>query len=237
MRRCRCQRVTCPIVTEPEFLRATRAGYDAVAESYAAHFRDELAARPLERALLAWFAELVQATAAGPVADIGCGTGRVTAHLHELGAPVFGIDLSEGMLAVARRSNPGIQFQAGSMLALDLPDGALGGILAWYSVVHIPRERLPEVFAGFCRVLAPGGLLLLAFQAGDGTRHLTEALGQQVTLDFHRLPPRQAEDLLDRAGLPVHARMVREPEPDGPFPERTPQAFLLARKPLRAATG
>ncbi|MGO8887777.1 MAG: class I SAM-dependent methyltransferase [Streptosporangiaceae bacterium] len=43
------------------------------------------------------------------------------------------------------------------MLALDLPDGALGGVLAWYSIIHIPQERLPETFAEFCRVLAPGG--------------------------------------------------------------------------------
>jgi ubiquinone/menaquinone biosynthesis C-methylase UbiE len=61
------------------------------------------------------------------------------------------------MVAPARRSNPGLRFEEGSMTALDLPDGALGGIVAMYSIIHIPRERLPEVFAEFHRVLAPGG--------------------------------------------------------------------------------
>ena len=99
----------------------------------------------------------------------------MTAHLNDLGLSASGVNLSPQMVAVARRSHPGLQFDVGSMLALDLPDGSLGGVMAWYSIIHIPQERLPEVFAGFCRVLAPGGFVLLAFQAGDGLLHLTQA--------------------------------------------------------------
>ena len=98
---------------------------------YSGRFGDELAAKPLDRAMLAGFAELVRAVGAGPVADIGCGTGRVTAHLTGLGLSAFGIDLSPQMIAVARRSHPDLRFDVGSMLALDLPDGALGGVPAW----------------------------------------------------------------------------------------------------------
>ena len=97
-------------MTEPDFLRATRASYDAVAADYAERFGNELAAKPLDRAMLAGFAELVQAAAAGPVADVGCGTGRVTAHLNVLGLAASGIDLSPGMIAVARQSYPGLRF-------------------------------------------------------------------------------------------------------------------------------
>ena len=126
-------------VTEPDFLRDTRTSYDAVAVGYAERFRDELAAKPLDRAMLASFAELVRDAGAGPVADIGCGTGRVTSHLNGLGLPVSGIDLSPQMVAVARQTYPGLRFEVGSMLALDLPDGTLGGLLAWYS--YHPRPR------------------------------------------------------------------------------------------------
>ncbi len=218
-------------MTEPEFLSATRASYDAVAADYAGRFRDELAARPLDRAMLAGFAELVRAAGGQPVADVGCGTGRVTAFLDDLGLPVRGVDLSPRMIAAARRSFPGLRFDVGSMLALEVPDGALGGVLAWYSIIHIPHERLPEVFAEFCRVLAPGGYAQLAFQAGNEPLHLTEAMGHPVSLDFYRRQPDQVARLLGQAGLVVRAQLLREPDEEGDFPERTRQAFLLARKP------
>jgi SAM-dependent methyltransferase len=105
-------------VTEDDFLRTTRASYDAVAGGYAERFRDELTAKPLDRAMLAGFAELVRGTGAGLVADVGCGTGRVTAYLSGLGLSVFGIDLSPQMIAAARRAHPGLRFDVGSMLAL-----------------------------------------------------------------------------------------------------------------------
>jgi SAM-dependent methyltransferase len=135
------------------------------------------------------------------------------------------------MAATARRSYPGLRFDVGSMLALDLPDGALGGVMAYYSIIHIPDDRLPEVFAEFLRVLAPGGYALLAFQVGDETRHVSEALGRPISLDFRRRQPDAVAELLEQAGLEVRARLLREPDTDGDFPERTPQAFLLARKP------
>ena len=221
-------------MTEPDFLRDTRASYDAVAVGYAARFGHELAAKPLDRAMLAGFAELARAAGPGPVADIGCGTGRVTAHLNGLGLPAFGIDLSPQMVAVARESYPGLRFEVGSMLALDLPDGTLSGVLAWYSTIHVPDERLPEAFAEFHRVLVPGGLALLGFQVGGERRHVAQALGHEISLDFHHRQPDQVAELLGRAGLTVRARLIREPDEEGEFTERTPQAFLLARKPADA---
>ena len=67
-------------VAEPAYLRATRAAYDTVAADYAALLRTELAGKPLDRALLGAFAELVRADGNGTVADLGCGPGRVTAY-------------------------------------------------------------------------------------------------------------------------------------------------------------
>ena len=218
---------------EPDFLRNTRASYDAVAVSYAEWLRDELAAKPFDRAILAVFAELVRAAGQGPVADIGCGAGRVTAHLNELGLPAFGIDLSPQMVAVARQAYPGLRFEVGSMLALGLPDGTLGGLLTWYSTIHVPDDRLPEALAEFYRVLVPGGYALLAFQVGHEPRHVTQALGQAVSVDLHQRQPDTVAELLARAGLVVRARLIREPDDEGDFTERTPQAFLLARKGAR----
>ena len=220
-------------MTGPSFLRDTRASYDSVAADYAERFQGELAGKPLDRALFAAFAELVQAAGAGPVADIGCGPGHVAAYLHGLGLNAFGIDLSPEMIAVARRSYPGLRFGVGSMSALDLPDGHLGGIVAMYSIIHIPPDQLPRVFAEFHRVLAPGGHLLAAFQAGDERRHVTEAFGRPVCVDAYRLPPDHVARLLGEAGLDLRAQLLREPHEGYETDQR---AYLLARKPAAGAS-
>jgi SAM-dependent methyltransferase len=214
-------------MTEPAFLGGTRAAYDTVAADYAEHTRTGLADRPLERGLLAAFAEIVQTAGARPVADLGCGPGHVTAYLHGLGLDVFGVDLSPGMIASARKEYPDLRFDEGSMTALHLPDSTLGGITAFYSTIHLPLDQVPGVFAEFHRVLAPGGQVLVAFQVGDEQRQRTEAFGHPVTLDYYLRPPEVVAELLDQAGLPVKARLVREPG-EG---ETVPRAHLLAHKP------
>ncbi|GGX35693.1 class I SAM-dependent DNA methyltransferase [Streptomyces chartreusis] len=214
-------------MTDSDFLATTRTFYDAIAEDYAVLFQDELANRPLERAILTLFAELVDGD--GPVADLGCGPGRTTARLAALGLPVYGVDLSESMLAIARRENPELRFEQGSMLELDLPDGTLAGALSFYSSIHTPVERLPALFAEFHRVLAPGAPLLVAFQAGDEHRHHDRPFGHPVALTFQRRRPEHIAGLLTAAGFALVSRTVREPDPA--LDETSQQAFLIARKP------
>lgn len=202
----------------------TRDSYDTVAGTYAATFGDELDGKPLDRALLAAFAETVD----GPVADLGCGPGHVTAHLAGLGLEVTGIDLSPAMVATARATHPGLSFAVGDMTGLGLGAGSLGGIVALYSIIHLPDELLPVAFAEFARVLAPGGRVLLAFQVGDDERlHQTDWHGHRVDLDHHRRRPGTVAGLLAAAGLDVHARLVRAPEPT----ESADRCYLLARRP------
>ncbi|WP_406355660.1 methyltransferase domain-containing protein [Streptomyces sp. NBC_01635] len=209
---------------------ATRTFYDAIAEDYADRFRDVFAAQHLELALLAGFAGLVRASGTGgEVADLGCGPGWVTAHLASCGLDVFGLDLSASMLAIARRENPGLRFEQGSMLEPDIPEGTLAGIVSWYSSIHTPQDGLPALLAGFRRLLAPGGYLLLAFQAGEGVRHLERPFGHPVILDFRRRRPDRMAELLEAAGFTLVLRSERAADEEQG--ESTPQAFLIARTP------
>ena len=209
-------------MTEPGFLESTRASYDAIAADYAARFAGEPEARPLERAMLAEFASFVH----GTVVEVGSGPGRVTALLNALGCKAFGVDLSPEMVALASRSYPELRFEVGSMTALDLADGALGGLVAWYSIIHVPDDWLPQVFAEFHRVLEPGGYLVVGFQVGDEPLCFTEAFGHTVALEFRRLQPDRVVELLSAAGFDVRAQLVREAEGG----ETAPQGFLLATK-------
>ncbi|WP_202529259.1 class I SAM-dependent methyltransferase [Streptomyces sp. SID486] len=214
-------------MTGPEdFLTATRTFYDTVAEDYAEHFRNPLADRPLERALLAAYAE--QVGPGGTVADLGCGPGEITAHLASLGLSVIGLDLSTSMVAIARRTHPALRFEQGSMLELPFDDGSLTGAVSWYSSIHTPAHRLPHLFAEFHRVLAPGGRLLLAFQTGDAPLRLDRPWDRPVVLDFHRRRPELMAELLSGTGFALCSSTVRERQEA--LAETAPQAFLLARK-------
>ncbi|WP_433355867.1 class I SAM-dependent DNA methyltransferase [Micromonospora saelicesensis] len=194
-------------MTVDEWLTATRVSYDTVAVSYAHLVRDLLAEAPYERAALASFAELVQGAGGGPVVDVGCGTGRITAHLHTLGVDAFGIDLSPGMIAVARRDHSELRFEVGSMTDLDLADGSVAGLVAWYSLIHIPDDQIGVVFAHFRRVVRPGGPLLLGFHVGDETTLKTEGYGgHPMNVRVHRRQPAQVAAWLRQSGFTVDSQ-------------------------------
>ena len=214
-------------MAEPQDVAETRTAYDTVAASYEELARSLLAESPMDRALLGVFAEQVLAGGGGPVGDLGCGPGRITDHLAGLGLDAFGVDLSPGMVDVARHRYPLLRFDVGSIAALSLPDGGLGGVVAWYSVIHTPPERQPLVFAEFARVLAPGGQLLMAFQAGaDEPVHHQQGYGHAISLHGWRLDPDRVGRQLADAGFGLRARVLREPEPS-PY-EKSRQAYLVA---------
>ncbi|MCX4967554.1 class I SAM-dependent methyltransferase [Streptomyces sp. NBC_00654] len=216
-------------MTEPAYLAAVRESYDTVAADYADRVKSPAELDPLSRAMLTAFAELVRVADLGPVADLGCGPGKVTAHLAAQGVPAFGIDVSPKMIELAREAFPNLRFAVGSMTSLELDEDGLGGILAYYSTHHTPPELLPVVFAEFHRTLAPGGHLMLVGHVGDDEiRRPTQAYGgHTVTYESHLLPPARIAELLGLAGLAVSARMVEEPC-DGAT--RTIATFM-ARKP------
>jgi SAM-dependent methyltransferase len=204
------------------WLNDTRDSYDTIAASYADETRDLLDRLLHVRAGVVLFAELVRAIGGGPVADIGCGPGHTTALLRELGADAFGIDLSPAMIEIARREHPDARFEVGSMTKLDLADDSLAGVLAWWSLIHIPDEAMPGVLEQFRRVLRPGGVLAAGFHVGETPGGYD---GQTTDADVHHRPPSQVADWFREAGFTVEAQHLLRPD------DPTPGAILFARLP------
>ncbi|MFD4639213.1 class I SAM-dependent DNA methyltransferase [Lentzea sp. NPDC058436] len=186
-----------------EWLADTRDSYDTVAASYAELTRDLLAGLPHLRAALRLFAEEVS----GPVLDVGCGPGDITARLNDLGADASGIDLSPAMIALARRNHPELRFEVGSMT--DPLPGPVGGILAWWSLIHVPDELVPVVLGHFHDALRPDGLLQLGFHVGDRTNLKTQGYGgHPMQVNVHLRPPDRVAQWLRDAGFTVEARWL-----------------------------
>ena len=205
-----------------------QTSYDQVADEYARRLFGELQHKPLDRALLDRFAASAR-EAAGLVCDMGCGPGQVARYLHERGVRVCGVDLSATMVELARRLTPGVEFQQGDMMALDVPDATWSGIVAFYSIIHIPRGSLTRALGELRRVLRPGGPLLLAFHVGEETIHLEEWWDRKVCVDFFFLQPAEVADALRAAGFELEETIEREPYPEVEHPSR--RAYVFARKP------
>lgn len=216
-------------LAQPADLDAVRASYDRVADAYVAMGAGELTRRPWLRAALGAFVEEVRDR--GPVLDVGCGPGHVTAHLAALGADASGVDLSPRMVEHARRLHPQLRFAVASAtdpgLGLGVGEAALGGVLGWWSLFNLPRHLLPGVLRSFARAVVPGGQVFVGTHVGDGEVVRTEAYGGvPVQWTTHLWQPAELADLLERAGL--------EPVAELRLPEDViglPQVLMAARHP------
>ena len=202
-----------------------RDSYDSAAEAYAQHLASELDRKPLDRHLLNRFAE--EARGRGLAADIGCGPGHVARYLHDRGVSIVGIDLSSAMIGCAARLNPGLDFRVGDMRDLSLPPAALGGLVAFYSIVHVAPDELAPVMREFRRVLAPGALALVAFHIGTEVVHVDDLFGAAVDLDFCFHVPADVVAAMRDERLTVIEHTEREPYEGAEYSSR--RCYLLAK--------
>ena len=183
--------------------------YDAIAEEYARQYFDELDGKPFDRDVLDRFAASVRGR--GRVCDLGCGPGQIARYLASRGVDALGIDASAAMVATARRLNPALDFCQGDFFALDLADGALAGIAAFYSLIHCARDDLGRAVTELHRVLAPGGRLVMAVHAGEGEVTRTELFGKQVAFVATLFSESEVRAALHGAGFRLDELAQRPP--------------------------
>jgi len=172
-----------------------RRAYDGIAETYAAH----RSADPPELGLLGPFLDALPERPR--VLDAGCGQGDpVLARLDRAASPV-GVDFSREQLRLAAAvSTPLVQ---GDLAALPFDAGAFDAVVAYYSLIHIPRDEHRTVVDEFARVLHPGGRLLLheGTTAWEGTN--PDWLDTGVEMQWHIAGAETTRDHLRDAGFTV----------------------------------
>jgi SAM-dependent methyltransferase len=218
--------MTRSTASQPERAARTQSSYDAVAAEYAGHISDELDHRPRERDWLQRFA--LRCRNSGRICDLGCGPGHISRYLSEFNPEVIGLDLSLGLLRQAGHRYPGKLFLQGDMLALPFASGTLGGVVAFYSIIHFDNPQLDRSLAEMRRVLRPDGQLLLGFHVGTNTVHVDELWGVGVDLDARFFA---MEDLLDRLaqlGFGMVENFQRDPYPEVEY--QSVRGYIWAEK-------
>lgn len=159
----------------------------------------------------------------GAVIDVGCGPGQWTNYLSALGVGVEGIDPVTEFIDSARAAYPGLRYRAGSAEDLGVGDGLLGGVLAWYSLIHTEPSRIGDAFAEFARCLRPGGGLALGFFTGPAL----EPFDHAVTTAYF-WPMDLLGSHVEAAGFTVTHTVTRTD------PGARPHGAILATRAIRA---
>jgi len=195
--------------SEPPWGAGIVPSYDAIAEEYAHEYFEELARKPLDREWLDRFAASVAGR--GRVCDLGCGPGQIARYLASRGVDAFGIDAAAAMVVTARRLNPTLDFRIGDFHRLDLAEGELAGIAAFYSLIHCARGELGRAAAELRRVLQPGGRLLMTVHEGSGEVGRDELFGKRVAFVATLFSEREVRDALEGAGFCIDEMVTRPP--------------------------
>src|SRR5262249_61526151 len=104
-----------------------------------------------------------------------------------------------------------LHFRSGDFLRLDLEDGELAGIAAFYSLIHSARGEIGRAAAELRRVLQPAGRLLMAVHEGSGEIGRDELFGKRVAFVATLFSEREVRDALEGAGFRIDEMVIRPP--------------------------
>ena len=201
-----------------------------MARRYAEEISGELEDKPFDREFLDRFASAVKGR--GKVVELGCGPAHVAAYLAMGGVDISGVDLSPAMVGEAQRLFPELEVIVGDMLELPFGDASLGGLIAFYSIIHFDDEQLETAFSEMARVLKDSGLLALAFHIGDEVVHREQWWDMPVVLDARFLRVDLITKLLARTELEIVTSEERGPyAPEVEYQSR--RAYIVASRTAR----
>lgn len=140
---------------------STIAWYDENAEQYAKN----ISPYPANPDLIETFVNYLSGT---KVLDAGCAAGRDSIVLSDQGLDVTGLDLSEGLLRIAKAAYPRISFIQGDFLSLPFEDNVFDGVWSHASLVHMQtKQDAEDALAEFYRVLSTNGILYVYVKSSE----------------------------------------------------------------------
>lgn len=144
------------------------------------------------------------------ILDVGCGNGKDCKYILEKGFNINGIDLSIGMLNIAKEKVPNCNFEIMDITKITYPDDSYDGIISNCSLFHIPVEKLPKTLKSFKRVLKPDGKLLLILQEGNGEKMVEEPYRPGIYIYIKYFSKNEIQKLLQEYGFEIDYLLKKE---------------------------
>ena len=151
------------------------------------------------------------------VLEIGCGSGvpvaALLAHHFDL---VHGIDISGEMVRHAQAVVPTGHFEVGDIAQADYDEASFDGIVAFTSLVHLPRDEQVKVFARIFDWMRPDGLFVASLGASDFAESVEEDWLDTGAMFWSSYDAETNQAMLERAGFTIElAEVIRQKEPAG----------------------
>lgn len=157
-----------------------RRRHDALSASYHDFFT------PVTALAIGPLLDAVRLSAGSRLLDVATGPGALAASAAALGARPIGVDLSSGMIDLARRLHPAIDFRVADIEHLPFADGSFDAVVCGFALGHVP---FPEAAVAECvRVLVPGGRVAFSWWA-DPSQQRIQGLFREAIADVGAKPP------------------------------------------------
>jgi ubiquinone/menaquinone biosynthesis C-methylase UbiE len=186
--------------------------YNSIAKQYAAIFDNDTS----DDKHFDTFLSLVKK--GGSILDLGCGTGRITGYFKNKGYDVVGVDLSQEMLAIAKKNYPDIEFRLCDMRALSIPDRSFDALSFSYSLFHLTKQEAEAVLSQAAHILKKDGVLFLVLQEGTGELFVDEPLlpGGKIFLSLYE--ENEITKILEKTGFTIYSVERKPPQLKGELP-------------------
>jgi ubiquinone/menaquinone biosynthesis C-methylase UbiE len=196
--------------------------YNKIAQAYAKEFFDD----KIDLKYLDKFLSLLPQKA--KILDIGCGPGNYTKHMMERRFIAEGIDLSRGMIKIAKKLVPNGKFKIMDMRKLKYSEKSFDGLCVAYSLYHIASNQTFSTLKEFFRVLKPDGLIILMLQKGKGEGIIPEPFNPKEKMFFKYYEKGEIKNLLRKSGFEVIYEAERTPRSGLELKQK--KLFIIARK-------
>ncbi len=208
------------------FKKVVEAGYDRVAEAYLASKDAD------DPTTLAGLAGMLPPGNPAAVLDLGCGAGvPVTRWLAARGFMVTGVDISARQLELARRHVPAATFVKADMTGLRFGPGSFDAVVAFHSIIHVPRVEHAALLERIHGWLRPGGPFLATLSVGEWEGEEGDWEGWGAAMRWSHYDKDSNLKMLRGAGFEISSAEVRTGGGAGDREETW--LWVLARKPQR----